>query len=91
MHKSEEVIEIKNTTLMDFYPENLQNSKLLPYRTEQLSFKISDFSIIYHKQEVESFNLLKKCGFLNISEDIVEYNDEEINNIFILLEQYGNA
>ena len=83
MHKQEEVMEIKNAALMDFYPENLPNSKLLPYITEQLSFKISDFSIIYHKQEVESFNLLKKCSFLNISGNIVEYNDEEINNIFI--------
>ena len=83
MLKSEEVIEIKNDDLMDFYPENLQNSKLLPYITEQLSFNISDFSTIYYKQEVESFNLLNKCGFLNISGNIVEYNDEEINNIFI--------
>ena len=43
LHNSEEVLEIKNALLMDFYPENLQNSKLLPYITEHLSFKISDF------------------------------------------------
>jgi len=36
MLKSEEVIEIKNEALIDFSPENLQNSKLLNYITEQL-------------------------------------------------------
>ena len=92
LHNSEEVLEIKNALLMDFYPENLQNSKLLPYITEHLSFKISDFSSIYQKSEVESFNILKQCGFLNIGENIIEYDEEEINNIFIcdetLLNEY---
>ena len=83
MHKSEEVLEIKNALLMDFYPENLQNSKLLPYITEHLSFNISDFSTIYQKQEAESLNLLEKCNFLYISREIAEYNEEEINNIYI--------
>ena len=92
LHNSEEVLEIKNALLMDFYPENLQNSKLLPYITEHLSFKISDFSSIYQKSEAESFNILKQCGFLNIGENIIEYDEEEINNIFIcdetLLNEY---
>ena len=83
MLKTEEVLEIKNALLMDFYPENLQNSKLLHYITEHLSFKLSDFSSIYNQQEVESLNLLKKCEFLNISENNIEYDEEEINNIFI--------
>ena len=89
---SKEVLEIKNALLMDFYPENLQNSKLLPYITEHLSFKISDFSSIYQKTETESFNILKDCCFLNIKENIIEYDEEEINNIFIcdetLLNEY---
>ena len=92
MHKSEEVFEIKNSLLMDFYPENLQNSKLLSYITEQLSFNISDFSSIYHKTESESLNILKQCDFLHIRGNIVEYDEEEINNIFIcdetLLNEY---
>ena len=88
--KSEEVLEIKDALLMDFYPENLQNSKLFPYLTEQLSFKISDFSLIYHKTDIESVNILKQCDFLNISENIVEYNEEEINNIFIIDETFLN-
>lgn len=92
LHKSEEVLEIKNDLLMDFYPENLQNSKLLPYITEQLSFKVSDFSTIYQKSETESIYILKKCGFLHIRENILEYDEEEINNIFIcdetLLNEY---
>jgi len=90
MLKSEEVLEIKNALLMDFYPENLQNSKLLPYITEHLSFKLSDFSSIYNQPEVESLNLLKKCEFLNISENIIEYDEEEINNIFICDEMLLN-
>ena len=90
MHKSEEVLEIKNALLMDFYPENLQNSKLLPYITEHLSFNISDFSTIYQKQEAESLNLLEKCNFLNISGEIVEYNEEEINNIYICDDSFLN-
>jgi len=88
--KSEEVIEIKNSVLMDFYPENLQNSKLLPYITEYLSFKISDFSTVYLKKEVELLDLLHKCSFLNISGDIAEYDEEEINNIFICDESLLN-
>ena len=90
MHKSEEVIEIKNAALMDFYPENLQNSQLLPYIIDYLSFKISDFALIYSKKEVESFDLLSKCRFLNISENKVEYDEEEINNIFICDESLLN-
>lgn len=83
MQKSEEVLEIKNTALMDFYPENLQNSKLLPFITENLSFKIHNFASAYHKQEVESFDLLKNCDFLTLKESIAEYDEEKINNIFI--------
>ena len=33
--------------IQDFYPENLQNSKLLPYINEHLLFKITDFSLVY--------------------------------------------
>ena len=91
-HNSEEVLEIKNDLLMDFYPENLQKSKLLTYITEQLSFKISDFSTIYQKSETESIKILKKSGFLHIRENVLEYDEEEINNIFIcdetLLNEY---
>ena len=90
MLKSEGVLEIKNALLMDFYPENLQNSKLLPFITEHLSFKLSDFVSIYNQEEVESLNLLKKCEFLNISENIIEYDEEEINNIFICDENILN-
>ena len=83
LHNSEEVLEIKNALLFDFYPENLQNSKFLPYLTEHLSFKISDFSFIYRYQDIESLNLLKKCNFLNINEEIAEYDEKQINCIFI--------
>ena len=83
MHNLEEVLEIKNSSFIDLYPENLQNSKLIPFITEHLSFKISDFSKIYNKQEEESFNLIKKFNFLSVIGDLVEYNEEEINNIFI--------
>ena len=83
MQNSEEVLEIKNSSFMDLYPENLQNSKLIPYISEHLSFKISDFSKIYKKQKNESFNLLNNFNFLNINADFAEYDEEEINNIFI--------
>ena len=90
MPKSEEVLEIKNSALVDFYPENLQNSKLLSLITEQLTFNLQDLSKVFNKKEVESINLLKNCNFLNISEDTVEYVEEEINNIFICDESYLN-
>ena len=83
MQNSEEVLDIKNSSFMDLYPENLQNSKLIPYISEHLSFKISDFSKIYKKQKNESFNLLNNFNFLNINADFAEYDEEEINNIFI--------
>ena len=83
MQNSEEVLDIKNSSFMDLYPENLQNSKLIPYISEHLSFKISDFSKIYKKQKNESFNLLNNFNFLNINGDFAEYDEEEINNIFI--------
>jgi len=83
MQNSEEVLEIKNSSFMDLYPENLQNSKLIPYISEHLTFKISDFSKIYKKQKNESFNLLNNFNFLNINADFAEYDEEEINNIFI--------
>ena len=83
MHNLEEVLEIKNSSFIDLYPENLQNSKLIPYISEHLSFKISDFSKIYKKQKNESFNLLNNFNFLNINGDFAEYDEEEINNIFI--------
>ena len=83
MQNSEEVLEIKNSSFMDLYPENLQNSKLIPYISEHLTFKISDFSKIYKKQKNESFNLLNNFNFLNINGDFAEYDEEEINNIFI--------
>ena len=83
MQNSEEVLEIKNSSFIDLYPENLQNSKLIPYISEHLSFKISDFSKIYKKQKNESFNLLNNFNFLNINADFAEYDEEEINNIFI--------
>ena len=90
MQKQEEVLEIKNNALMDFYPENLQNSKLLPFVAENLSFKISDFSKVYNKPEDESFNLIKGCNFFNISDGMAEYDEEEINNIFIFDESLLN-
>jgi len=83
MQNSEEVLDIKNSSFMDLYPENLQNSKLIPYISEHLSFKISDFSKIYKKKKNESFNLLNNFNFLNIKADFAEYDEEEINNIFI--------
>ena len=83
MQNSEEVLDIKNSSFMDLYPENLQNSKLIPYISEHLSFKISDFSKIYKKQKNESFNILNNVSFLNINADFAEYDEEEINNIFI--------
>ena len=89
-HNSEEVLELKNALLFDFYPENLQNSKLLPNLTDNLSFKLSDFSFIYHTQETESLNLLKKCNFLKITEETAEYDEEQINCIFICDENILN-
>ena len=83
MQNSEEVLDIKNSSFMDLYPENLQNSKLISYISEHLTFKISDFSKIYKKQKNESFNLLNNFNFLNINGDFAEYDEEEINNIFI--------
>ena len=91
LHNSEEVLEIKNALLFDFYPENLQNSKLLPYLTEHLSFKITDFSFIYHYKDEETLNLLKKCDFLKVIEENAEYNEEEINCIFICDENILNG
>ena len=41
------------------------------------------FSFIYRYQDIESLNLLKKCNFLNINEEIAEYDEKQINCIFI--------
>lgn len=80
----EEVKGIKfEHTNQDFYPENLQNSKLLPYINENLQFKISDFSLVYHKSEEESINMLKIHNFLKISDDSVIYDEKQINCVFI--------
>ena len=68
--------------IQDFYQESLQNSKLLPYINEHLSFKISDFNLVYHKTE-ESLKLLKNCDFLKFSEDTVMYDEEQINCIYM--------
>ena len=76
-------ISIDNKDIQDFFPENLQNSKLLPYINEHLLFKISDFNIIYHKTQEESLNLLKKYNFLKISDDTAVYDEDQINCIFI--------
>ena len=71
LEDKKEVLEIKNSSFIDLYPENLQNSKLIPYISEHLSFKISDFSKIYKKQKNESFNLLNNFNFLNSLREIV--------------------
>lgn len=78
----EEVGEIKiyNNEDQDIFPENLQHSKLLPYINEHLSFKISDFNLIYHKNEDD---LLKKYNFLKISDNSALYDDAQINCVFI--------
>jgi hypothetical protein len=76
--------------IQDFYPESLQNSKLLPYINEHLSFKISDFNLVYHKTEEESLKLLKNCDFLKISEDTATYDEEQINCVFICEESLIN-
>ena len=57
--EEEKEIKIDNNNINDFFPENLQHSKLLPYINEHLLFKISDFNLIYHKTEEESLNILK--------------------------------
>jgi hypothetical protein len=74
----------------DFYPENLQNSKLLPYINEHLQFKISDFSLVYHKSEEESINMLKMYNFLTISDDTAIYEEQQINCVFICDESILN-
>ena len=76
--------------IQDFFPENLQHSKLLPYINEHLSFKISDFNLIYHKTEEESLNLLKKYNFLKIIDDTAVYDEDQINCIFICEETLLN-
>ena len=87
----EEVKKIKiDEQIQDFYPENLQNSKLLPYINEHLIFKISDFNLVYHKTEEESLDLLKKCNFLKTSEDSATYDEEQINCVFICEESLLN-
>ena len=83
-------ISIDNKDIQDFFPENLQNSKLLPYINEHLLFKISDFNIIYHKTQEESLNLLKKYNFLKISDDTAVYDEDQINCIFICEESLLN-
>ena len=83
-------ISIDNKDIQDFFPENLQNSQLLPYINEHLLFKISDFNIIYHKTEEESLNLLKKYNFLKISDDNAVYDEDQINCIFICEESLLN-
>ena len=85
----DEIREIRpDSKIQDFLPENLQNSKLLQYINEHLSFKLSDFNSIYNNKEEESRDLLKKCNFLQISEDSATYIEEEINCIFICEETF---
>ena len=87
----EEVKKINfDQQIQDFYPENLQNSKLLPYIDEHLLFKITDFNLVYHKTQQESLDLLKKCNFLKISEDSATFDEEQINCVFICEESLLN-
>ena len=89
--QKEEVKEIKKDPIIqDFSPENLQNSKLLPYINEHLQFKISDFSLVYHKSEEESINLIKLCNFLKISDDLIAFEEHQINCVFICDESILN-
>lgn len=87
----EEVKEIKlDNQIQDFSPENLQYSKLIPYINEHLEFNISDFNFVYHKKELESLNLLKNCNFLKINENLVIYDEDQINCVFICDESLLN-
>lgn len=87
----EEVKEIKIcNSIQDFSPENLQNSKLLPYINEHLQFKRSDFNLVYHKTEEESINIIKTCNFLKISDDSAIYDEYQISCVFICDESILN-
>ena len=88
--EEEKEIKIDNNNIHDIFPENLQHSKLLPYINEHLSFKISDFNLIYHKTEEESLNILKKYNFLKISDDAAVYDEAQINCVFICEESLLN-
>ena len=88
--EEEKEIKIDNNNIHDIFPENLQHSKLLPYINEHLSFKISDFNLIYHKTEEESLNILKNYNFLKISDDTAVYDEAQINCVFICEESLLN-
>ena len=85
-----EVKEIKNESAYDFCPENLDHSKLLSYIAENLSFALSDFSIIYNKSIEETQKILSQCEFLEISQNYANYIEKYISCVFIVDESLNS-